>query len=114
MNPVHEHRLRRRITDVISREGFSLKRTSPGDPKFKQLGRWSRWDGLNLVETHVDLQDLARRCEAYRNSGIRPRGEDIKPSSVNLVDYSKFVYVLPPEPPKPVKAIIPDPQLSLF
>ena len=114
MNPVHEHRLRRWITDVISKEGFSLKRTSPGDPKFKQLGRWSRWDGLSLVETHVDLEDLASRCEAYRNAGIRPRGVYIAPPSANPMDYSKFVYVPQPELTKPVKPVIPDPQGRLF
>lgn len=116
MNPVHEHRLRRWITNVISQEGYSLKRTSPNDPNFKRLGRWSRWEGLALVETHVDLKDLASRCAIRINAGIRRRDALVPPvlsfEPPNLS--TDYVYKPPPEAPKQVKPVIPDPQGSLF
>lgn len=116
MHPVHEHSLRRWITRVIGEEGYSLKRTSPGDPNFQKLGRWSRWEGLVLVESNVDLEDLGRRCAAHQNAEI-PRRDALKPlHGFEPISYnSDYIYKPPPEAPKPAaQPLPPDPQGSLF
>lgn len=71
MDPVEEHRLRRWIENVLAMEGHTLRKTRQDDPQFKLLGRWSRW-GYNkkrhtteLIEDHVNLEDLATRCAVY-------------------------------------------------
>lgn len=74
MDPVQEHLLRRWISGVIAREGYSLVRTSRDNPEYDRYGRWSRWyfdkqlHRRLLVETNVDLADLASRCRVCLNN----------------------------------------------
>lgn len=80
MDPVEEHRLLRWIEKVLAKEGHSLRKTRQDDPQFKVLVRWSRlwWNkqghASELMEDHVDLEDLGRRCEGYldrKETGLR-------------------------------------------
>lgn len=80
MDPVEEHRLRRWIEGVLKKEGHRLQKTRNDDPEFVRLGRWSRWffdksmHKACLVETHIDLRQLAERCVGYldqKETGLR-------------------------------------------
>lgn len=63
MDPVREYQLRARITAVIGKAGQWLVRTSLHEPGFEKYGRWSRWGRGHCFETHVDLEELARRVD---------------------------------------------------
>lgn len=115
MNPVHEHCLRKWIARIISSEGYDLRKTGQADPAHKELGRWSRWKGRSLVETHVDLVNLALRCKAYREARKARRVPLREGIRFEISDYPRInFYVSPTEQPKPVQIKITDPQGSLF
>lgn len=73
--------LLKRIEAALSIEKQWLKKTPVGAAEFKQLGRWSRWrlhpnkwvGGNELLEAHVDLQDLAQRVGVFDVSKERYR-----------------------------------------
>ena len=60
-----------------------LQKTPEGDPRFKELGRWSRWRknpdrrkaGFELLEDHIDLLELAARVGVFDRSRERIRGK---------------------------------------
>ena len=120
-NPVLEYRLMRRIVRAIGPEGFWLKKTASHEAEFKTLGRWSRWRDRELVEAHVSLEDLARRCEA-RMISRAPKLNALKPIPYRIdptvpVDYSQFKHLfeaLKTTSPKPNKPKDPDAQFDLF
>lgn len=61
MNPVREYQLRTRITAIISQAGQWLVRTPLHDASFEKYGRWSRWGKNHCFESHIDLEEFARR-----------------------------------------------------
>lgn len=122
MEPVYEQALRRWITKIISQEGYSLRKTPRDHPDFKRLGKWSRWvydkatHRTVLVETHVDLEDLAGRCAVHRNART-PRGDALPkiPLSFEPKTYqTDYIYKPPLEPPNATEPKPLEPQLSLF
>lgn len=63
MDPTREYQLRTRITALIGKAGHRLVRTHLHSPDFKKYGRWSRWSGGHCFETHIDLEEFARRID---------------------------------------------------
>ena len=50
-----------------------LVKTAEGDPAYRELGRWCRWrrnpdrraGGLEVLETHIELLNLAQRVGRF-------------------------------------------------
>lgn len=70
---VHEFLLQKRIADRLGEKGQWMVKTPEGDPKHKELGRWSRWrknpdrwvGGYEVLETHIELLELAKRIGVF-------------------------------------------------
>lgn len=66
---VEDFILLKRIEARLDTAGQWLEKTPDGSPRFKELGRWSRWrknpeqwkSGFELLETNIDLPELAAR-----------------------------------------------------
>ena len=67
MATVTDLRLRNWLAPILKGYGQWLERTPDGAQDYKHLGRWSRWDKHGLLETHVNLEDLASRVRSKLN-----------------------------------------------
>ena len=75
--------LLKRLEARLLTAGQWLQKTPEGDPRFKELGRWSRWrknpdrwkGGFELLEADIDLLELASRVGVYDRSREKIRGK---------------------------------------
>lgn len=77
--------LLKRLEARLGSVGQWLQKTPEGDPRFKELGRWSRWRknpdrwkaGFELLEADVDLLEFASKVGVYDRSRELIRGRVI-------------------------------------
>ena len=78
--------LLKRLEARLGSVGQWLQKTPEGDPRFKELGRWSRWrknpdrrkSGFEPLEPHIELLELAARVGVFDRGRERIRGKALR------------------------------------
>lgn len=77
--------LLRRLETRLRSVGQWLQKTAEGDPRFKELGRWSRWRknpdrwkaGFEVLEVDIDLLEIASRVGVYDKNREKIKGRAV-------------------------------------